>query len=610
MTINLIKTASLKIKSLLFLVLLLNGFTFFSAQEKKDSIYTKIEEFSDKRKFTKFLHKFVFRREADSVSVKTSASDLDRKKFKGKFIAKITFETVDPFGVSSFEKAGDRKWYDRLADKIHYETRASTIKNYLLFKKGEKFNAQKIYESERLLRSMYFVNRVNIDVKENKTSRDSVNVHVKVLDSWSLVPHLNFSGSEIGGGLSEYNFIGLGHEVSLEHIVNFKEKTNYLSGSYTANNLLGSFVNAQVLGEKDFEKNERINFTATREFFSPLTRWAGGFTFEFFKRKVGLPMENADTIPEVQIKVFRQNLWAGYQFPVYDADDGKISKNIAVLGRFQNFQYKDRPEIDSVNFFKNSTSFLASVVYTDRNFSVQKNVFRYNLPEDISYGKSFGITSGFLARNGNSEPYLGVSASIGEMKSWGYYNIKLQYGHFFGNRESHQNQFRFDGTYFTNLQDWRFGKIRHFFSPTFAIGNYEDQNSYTNRMNLSSPSEFRPFDADYIGTKKMILRYQLQMFINKSWKNFHFSPYFSTAVGWLASSKDSLFQSPINTRFGVGLLLDNPYLVFNRIQFSFMYYPKVPFDNNSMFEFNHFQNSLMMTNNFSTEVPKFVNFAD
>nr|WP_262908415.1 hypothetical protein [Chryseobacterium sp. R2A-55] len=600
----------MKLKSLIFFVLLINGFSFFSAQEKKDSVYTKIEEFSDKRKFTKFLHKFIFRREADSVSVKTNESELQRKIYQGKFIGKITFETVDPFGVSSFEKAEDRKWYDRLADKVHYETRASTIKNYLLFKNGEKFNTQKIYESERLLRSMYFVNRVNIDVKNSKTSKDSVNVHVKVLDSWSLVPHLNFSGSEIGGGLSEYNFLGLGHELNLEHIVNFQDKTNYLSGGYTANNLFGSFINAQIVGEKDFEKNERINLTATREFFSPLTRWAGGFTFEFFKRKVGLPMQNTATIPEVQIKVFRQNLWSGYQFPIYDADNGRISKNIAVLGRFQNFQYKDRPQIDSVNFFKNSTSFLGSVVYTDRKFSVQKNVFRYNLQEDISYGKSLGITSGFLVRNGNTKPYLGVSASLGEIKSWGYYNIKLQFGHFFGNRVSGENQFRFDGTYFSNLHHWRFAQIRHFFSPTVAIGNDEDQNSYTNRMNLSSPSEFRPFDPDYIGTKKIVLRYQFQMFINKSWKNFHFSPYFSTAVGWLSTSNDSFFKSATHTRFGVGLLLDNPYLVFNRIQLSFMYYPKVPFGNNSLSEFNHFQNSMMPMSSFSTEVPKFVNFAD
>ena len=46
---------------------------FFSlkAQEKKDSLYYKIEEFSDQRKVTKFFHRLIFRREADSTSVKS-----------------------------------------------------------------------------------------------------------------------------------------------------------------------------------------------------------------------------------------------------------------------------------------------------------------------------------------------------------------------------------------------------------------------------------------------------------------------------------------------------------------------------------------------------------
>ena len=60
-------------KNILALILFLCSVSFVSAQEKekKDSIYYKIEKYSDKRKFTKFIHRFIFRREADSVSVKT-----------------------------------------------------------------------------------------------------------------------------------------------------------------------------------------------------------------------------------------------------------------------------------------------------------------------------------------------------------------------------------------------------------------------------------------------------------------------------------------------------------------------------------------------------------
>ncbi len=594
----------------LFTVILLTCFSCVLAQEKKDSIYTKIEEFSDKRKVTKFLHRFIFRREADSVSVKTDTKEKNTTQFNGKFIRHIEIETVDPFGYTISNKNKDTKWYDRLAEKIHIDSRKSTIRNYLFFKEGEEFNSQKLYESERMLRSVNFINRVNINVSESEDSKDSLDVHVKILDSWSLKPRMSFSGSKIGLGITEENLLGLGHELNFYYTNNFKEKKNNFFGSYTTNNLFGTFINATILGEKDFENNERVSFSARRDFFSPLTRWAGGFTFDYFKRKVGLPILNASNIPEVQIKVFSQDLWGGYQFPVFISNDGKISRNIAVLGRFQNYQYKDKPEIDGGDFFHSTNSFLASAVFTDRKFSVEKNIFQYNLPEDIPYGKSFGLTGGFLARSNQAIPYGGVSASIGDFNILGYFNLKAHYGIFFSNEKDRQNEFRLDGTYFTPLHDWKFAKVRHFFSPTFAIGNWRYQYSYKDRMNLSGGDEFPMYNGDYIGTKKFILRYQLQLFINKSWKNFHFSPYLNATLGWLSQNGDPLFKSKTETKFGIGALIDNPHLVFNRIKVSFVYYPKLPIDSKPRFEFNSFGNDRMPLSSFGTEVPQFVNFGN
>ncbi|MCZ7162483.1 hypothetical protein NK276_23915, partial [Salmonella enterica] len=92
--------------------LIFNCFFFFQAQEKKDSIYYKIEKFSDKRKFTKFLHRFIFRREADSVSVKTTTEKVAQETYDGKYIRNITIETIDPFGYGSRDKKEKSRWYD------------------------------------------------------------------------------------------------------------------------------------------------------------------------------------------------------------------------------------------------------------------------------------------------------------------------------------------------------------------------------------------------------------------------------------------------------------------------------------------------------------------
>jgi len=599
-------------KNILALILFLCSVSFVSAQEKekKDSIYYKIEKYSDKRKFTKFIHRFIFRREADSVSVKTRTEKETQASYDGKHIRNIKIETIDPFGYNTKKKKEKAKWYDWFTNHLHSNTRISTVNNYLLFKKGEEYNAQKLYESERLLREMPFVNRVKISIADSTSTKDSIDVVVQVLDSWSLKPRGSFSGSKIGMGVTEENFLGLGHEANFLYRNDSKQNQDYLMGSYTAYNLFGSYINAQVLGERDFYKNERINFNARRDFFSPLTKWAGGFSFEYFMRNVSLPMVDRSALPEVQIKVYSQDLWGGYQIPVSANPEERVSSNIAFIGRFQNYQYKDSPGIDQFDYFKTYSSLLGSVGFIQRKFAVEKNIFQYELPEDISYGNSLSVTAGVLSRSKEIMPYAGISAGYGEFTKIGYFNLKAQFGRFFNEDSQNRESFRLDGTYFTNLMDWKFAKVRHFFAPTLALGNPQHNYSYRDRINLSARDEFPVYNADYIGTKKLVLRYQLQLFVNKTWKNFHFSPYLTTAVGWLAMPNDSLMKTNANTKIGIGVLINNPYLVFNRIQISFTYYPKVPFDNNSVFDFNSNRNNVLPLNSFGADIPHFVNFGN
>ncbi|WP_027373330.1 MULTISPECIES: hypothetical protein [Chryseobacterium] len=597
-------------KSITILLFFLCGFFFLQAQEKKDSLYYKIEEFSDQRKVTKFIHRLIFRREADSTSVKSITEKLSQDTYNKKYIRKIRIEPIDPFGYGSQDSKERLKWYDWMKDHLHSTTRISTVNNYLLFKEGEEYNAQKLYESERLLRAMPFVNRVNISVSEDPSAKDSIDVVVRVLDSWSLKPRLSYSGSKIGLGLTEENVLGLGHTLDFLYRNDSKEKQNYLLGSYTAYNLFGTYINAQLLGERDFFRNERINFNVRRDFFSPLTKWAGGFTFEYFMRNVLLPIGADTAYPEVQIKVYNQDLWGGYQIPVSSDASQKVSSNIAVIGRFQNYQYKDSPGIDRYEYFKSYSSFLMSVGFINRSFSVQRNIFQYDLPEDIAYGKSLTITAGGLSRSNEVKPYVGISASYGTFTGLGYFNVRAQFGRFFNEDNQNRESFRLDGTYFTHLTDWKFAKVRHFFSPTLALGNPQHNYSYKDRITLTSPDEFPVYSSDYIGTKKLVLRYQLQMFINKTWKNFHFSPYLTAAVGWLGMPNDTLLKTKANTKIGIGVLINNPFLVFNRIQISFMYYPRVPFDNNSVFDFNSNRNNLLPINNLAADIPHFVNFGN
>lgn len=598
-----------------FIVCLLLFVSLGYSQEQpvKDSLYHKIEHFSKDKKLLKLLHRLVFRKTPDTGRRTIAEKHESGTIHQGKAIRNIYIETIDPLGNSSKEKIKNTKWYENLGNKLHIKSKNFTIRGYLLFREGEQVNPQQLYESERLLRSMRFINRAEISVIDSTSTQDSADIAVRILDSWSLRPMVTYSGSKIGGELTESNFLGLGHEISLEYQNDFRSRRQYRMASYSAQNIYGTFINAKISGEKDFYGNENVYMKANRNFVSPLTRWAGGIDLEYYKKNLQIP-NDTDTkknFPWTIIKVHHQDLWGGYQFRIKRTGTELISENIGVAARFQNFSYQDAPSrsIDPHHYFDSYNLFLASVGYSERKFKVERYVFRHNLPEDIPYGKNLTLTGGFGRLYKQTIPYAGISASYGFFNTWGYFNLKNEFGTFVRNGHNYRTTFRLDGTYFSPLMDWGKVNVRHFFSPTLVVGNLRSA-AYVDRVHLSNRYEFPAYSDNYLGKDKLILRYQVQFFVKKAWKNFYYNPYFITAFGWLSKGNQNLFSSDLHTKFGIGVSIFNPYLSFNRFQISFVFYPKIPFDNKPVFDFNGYKNYHFPINNFAIDKPHIADYGN
>ena len=596
---------------LIMIVLIFSFPAFVEGQvmQKRDTLYQKIENYSTKRKSSKFLYRLIFRNVPDSIVVPNQIKN-NNDQYQGKPIRNIHIESIDPLGYSKDFTKKKSQWYNELGNNLHVKSKNFAIRGYLLFKKGDAFNIQKAYESERLLRRMHFINRVNISVIDSSSVGDSIDIAVKVLDSWSLKPAFALSGKKIGLGITEENFLGMGHELSFLYRTDFTDRRNYRIASYSANNIYGTFINAKVSGEKDFDQNENVYFKADRPFFSPLTRWAGGFNLEYYKRNIKIPTDMSDNnFPEGIVKVQHQDIWAGYQFHIKKKNVDEITDNIGITARFQNMSYIESPDkiMDPANFFSSYHLGLLSVAYSQRKFSVERNIFQYELPEDIQSGKYASITSGVMKQHNEVFPYLGAAVGFGQFFKFGYFNYKAQIGSFIKEQKNYRSTIRLDGTYMTPLQDWKFARVRHYFAPTMVFGNQRSP-SYRDRINMSSQNEFPVYDENYLGKDKMILRYQMQFFMNKSWKNFYYNPYFISALGWLTKDGQSFKNTKTNFKLGIGLMIYNPYLAFNRFQISFVYYPRVPFDNNTVLDFNNYKNHHFPMNQFMINKPEIVNY--
>ena len=139
-----------------------------------------------------------------------------RYEAEGARIGALRIQTSDVFDTSNPE---EKHWLARAANAVHITTRESVIRSALLFKLGDPVDAATLHETERLLRSLPWVQDASIDLVP--AGPGSVQAVVKVHDGWSLKASLKFN---YAGGQSDWrvrvhevNLFGYGKEVLLSH---------------------------------------------------------------------------------------------------------------------------------------------------------------------------------------------------------------------------------------------------------------------------------------------------------------------------------------------------------------------------------------------------------
>ena len=112
----------------------------------------------------------------------------------------------------------ERSWFARLANALHFETRAPTIRRELLFHVGEPYDSARVAESERNLRGLGVFRRVQIDSVQTDSG-----VVMKVLtkDGWSTRADWRFrsAGGEVEFtiGMVEDNLLGTASSASVRY---------------------------------------------------------------------------------------------------------------------------------------------------------------------------------------------------------------------------------------------------------------------------------------------------------------------------------------------------------------------------------------------------------
>lgn len=577
-------------------------------------VYKKIEENAKKTKFKRMIYRLLFKsKRSQTKSQKNAQKEVFIKRAfernEGKIIRQIRIETLDPFGYSvTNTKDEPTKGFERFGNRMHLKTKNWTIRNLLLFKKNHPLDSLAVQESERLIRRQRYVRSVFINPVEIPGSNDSIDVSVRVLDSWSLIPTGAVSSSKGRFDLTERNFFGLGHEIENDFSRRFADGKRAYMGQYTINNIKNTYIKATFIYDNDLNDNVTRSARIERQFFSPLTRLAGGAYFENRFYVDSLP-DNTGVFENQNFKLETQQYWLGHSFKIFKGrtEDFRSTNLVTTVG-YKNVSYKSTPSLayDPERFFASEKLYLATIGFNTRKFSQDKYLFNFGIVEDVPYGQVYSITGGFQDKNNRRRSYFGGRVAYGTYFPVGYASINVEIGSFFDTGNSEETTLRVEANYFTNLLSIGSWRLRQFIKPTFVLGNHR-ANIIADRATIPEENGISGFDNPLInGTRKLFTTFQTQTYVPGNWHGFHFSPFFNMTMGILGNETAKLFSDKVYSIFSLGVLINNDYLVFNSFQVSFSFYPSIPYQGTNLFKTNTFKNNDLSLPDFQIGEPTIV----
>jgi hypothetical protein len=313
------------------------------AKSDSTKLYRDIETFSNKRKSTGFLYRIFFRPVSAAETELPKNTEIRTiqqayRKFEGKIIREIYITTLDPFGysVNDTNSIVQNSLYNT-GNTLHIKSQRITVRNLLLFHKNQPFDSLVVKESERLIRAQKYVHEVSLlVVRAGRT--DSVDIYIRELDNWSLIPEGTVSPSGANGAITDNNFLGFGHEFKNSFATDYATGINTFATNYFIPNIRNTYVSSNLHFGIDGNGNYNRSLSVDRPFFSPLAKWAAGMLFvsRFYKNYVG---DVNGTLP-YNLKSGMQDYWAGHANGIIkgNTEEARVT-NLVVTGRYLRVRY-------------------------------------------------------------------------------------------------------------------------------------------------------------------------------------------------------------------------------------------------------------------------------
>lgn len=337
---------------------------------------------------------------------------------KNLIIGKITLKAGDIFDLSNPD---ENHHINRLANKLHIQTRDEVLRRQLLFTSGDTFDARLLNETTRLLRANSYIK--DVIITPEKICGNKVNIKVYTTDNWTLTPSVSLGRS---GGVNtssakiqEHNLFGYGKEL----------KVSYKSAIDRDNSLL-SYYDPLFMGTRkvlsvsaqDNTDGEAYNFDYALPFYQLDSRKSWGVN-SGSKRQETTIYNNGSESYKLGVKANSTEIFYGWSGGVYGISEDTVGNglNHNITGKV--IRYRAGWRYDSQKFTQlNGPPLVQKIIdqsypwieaeYFQEDYIQKSNLRSMGIIEDVSLGHHLVVRVGLLNKTlGSSNNYLNLSGS-------------------------------------------------------------------------------------------------------------------------------------------------------------------------------------------------------
>lgn len=551
-----------------------------NAQDKYELFYDSLEFKASQKAITRIMYDFLVSRPRPHIDRKAVSME-NYRQMEGKIISEITIDPLEVFGPTFDDPTRKAKsWVEKTANTIHSRSNLKTIEKLLLFNVGDFLDPDVMYENERIIRSLPYIQDVRFVLEQDTVYTGLVKVHVLTKDRFSIGLTGQVEGSSAAAlELYNQNIFGIGHEISFRFVGHLNRQPYMgLETFYKIKNVRGKFIDVSA-GYMNTYRKEGFLFMLDKPFITPMIKWGyGASALRMFRADRIFDDDPVETAIPMDFSHF--SAWGGRSFQI-NPDVDQNAQMVFTAGVL-NYAFNQRPvpEPGQNQYFSNSTFLLAGMTFSQRRYLQDQLVYSYGITEDIPEGFKNELVYGYDWNEFGNRHYAHLYLSNGNllMNRQGYLYLAGGIGGYFRNREYEQGHIHGGLNYISRQFMAGRKRFRLFLRTNYLLGvrRYEIE-----ELNLNGGDHIRGFSSrEASGKQRLSANLEYVMFLNRQFYKFNMALYSFADVGIIGSNQSFIFSEHYYAGFGLGMRIHNENLVFKTLHLRLGVYPLRPDDMN------------------------------